>query len=282
MLPGVYEFRWDAGHMIFLGIFDLVALVLLGTVTIAVVRALRELRAGRAERLRWSEDWHALPETRRACRHAYDGLMAGRICANGFDCRACITHQALEAAAVATGAAGACGPALTDEALDGLGLPADRLYHRGHTWVRPGDDDTVTIGLDGLAAALVGADLTPEAPASGARLEVNGVAWRLCGRDADVRILSPVEGVVVGGGGRGGGIWLTVRPAGGQLDRRPLLSAAEAAPWMRAEIARLQGCLTDRRLGPCMADGGTLRGDLAAVVPSCDRDAVLGDLFLDP
>jgi len=83
-------------------------------------------------------------------------------------------------------------------------------------------------------------------------------------------------------GGRGGGVWLKVRPEGGRLDRRPLLSAAEAAPWMRAEITRVQGMLADRRLGPCMADGGTLRGDLAAAVPARDRDAVLGDLFLDP
>lgn len=275
MLPGVYDFHWDAGHVIFLGIFDLIALVVLTTVTIAVLRAVREMRAGRAGRLRWSEDWHDLPETRRACRHAYDGLMAGRVCPNAFDCRSCVTHQALVAAVAA--------PAATADPLDGLGLPADRLYHRGHTWVRPGEgSDPVTVGLDGLASALVGLDLTPAAPAPGTRLEVNGVAWRFCGRDADVRILSPVEGEVVESGGRGGGVWLKVRPAGGRLDRRPLLSAAEAAPWMRAEITRLQQLLTDRRLGPCMADGGTLRSDLATAVPARERDAVLGDLFLDP
>ena len=40
MLPGNYEFEWDAGHAIFLGIFYLVLGIVLSTLSVA----LREMR----------------------------------------------------------------------------------------------------------------------------------------------------------------------------------------------------------------------------------------------
>ncbi|MHB0968526.1 MAG: hypothetical protein ACYC7A_09130 [Thermoanaerobaculia bacterium] len=46
MFPGIYEFTWDAGHIIFLGAFYTVLLIVLSTITIALFRALRIFRKG--------------------------------------------------------------------------------------------------------------------------------------------------------------------------------------------------------------------------------------------
>ena len=40
MLPGIYEFDWDAGHIIFLGAFYSVLTIVLVTLTIASLRAI--------------------------------------------------------------------------------------------------------------------------------------------------------------------------------------------------------------------------------------------------
>ena len=57
----------------------------------------------------------------------------------------------------------------------GLSIPLDRYYHRGHTWVRPEADGTVTFGLDALGQRLVGTPERLELPAVGAGLTVNGI-----------------------------------------------------------------------------------------------------------
>jgi hypothetical protein len=278
MLPGVYEFQWEASRLIFLGAFALVILTAVTALAVSFWRGFRDLEARRADAIRWAEDFHDLPEERRVCRHAYDGRIPGRVCPNGFDCRGCERHEALLAAGPrATVPDGGAGDWVEAR---GLALPADRFYHRGHTWIRPDPDGTVAIGPDELAARVVGG-LRIVLPAPGTRLEVNGTAWHLRGKDAEVRMLSPVEGEVIAAGGPGRGFWLRVRPAGGALDLRHLLTAAEAAPWMVAETDRLQSLVADRRLGPTLADGGEPCADLAAAIPAAQRDAVLGDFFLD-
>jgi len=80
--------------------------------------------------------------------HEIKGLFRERVCERAFDCRSCPTHQKV----VESGAAG-CDAGLRAESTSvaGLDVPLDRFYHRGHTWVRPEDDGTVTIGLDAFA-----------------------------------------------------------------------------------------------------------------------------------
>ena len=103
----------------------------------------------------------------------------------------------------------------------GFDLPLDRLYHRGHTWVRPEMDGTVTVGLDDFARRLVGTPDRIELPAPGSRLEVNGPAGRITAHGNEVRVLSPVDGTVVETRGEGAGFTLRVDP-GGVADLRHL------------------------------------------------------------
>jgi len=47
MLPGIYEFTWDAGHIIFLGAFYTVLTIVFATLIIGTTRAIRAMRAER-------------------------------------------------------------------------------------------------------------------------------------------------------------------------------------------------------------------------------------------
>src|SRR6516225_7425562 len=77
-----------------------------------------------------------LPAADRACRHVLTGEFKCRECPNAFDCRQCETHARLIAQH---------SPRLAEEdEVFGMRFPADRFYHRGHTWARPESDGTVT------------------------------------------------------------------------------------------------------------------------------------------
>jgi hypothetical protein len=195
------------------------------------------------------------------------------VCESGFDCRHCPEHERLEGLRRAQAAG--------QSEHFGFDLPLDRLYHRGHTWVQPEADGTVTIGLDDFARRLVGTPERIELPAPGTRLEVNGPAGRLTARGNDVRVLSPVDGTVVETRGEGAGVTLRV-DLGGVADLRHLLSGDEARAWALRELERLQRALGPREVGAALADGGELVADVGAALPRDRYDALLGEMLLEP
>jgi hypothetical protein len=169
MFPWSPEFAWDAYHVFFFGaLYGVLATVALA-LALAGWRARADARQGRAAAIAWHVDFEELPASSRACRHQLTGEAPGRTCDNGFECRRCAEHARLEA--LRRQAAPARGP----ERL-AFDLPLDRLYHRGHTWVRPEPDGTLGVGLDDVARRLVGTPERIEPPAVGSRLEANGPA----------------------------------------------------------------------------------------------------------
>ena len=97
-------------------------------------------------------------------------------------------------------------------------------------------------------------------------MQANGTAFRVHKREADVRVLSPVDGEVVETGGAGARL-VPASEAGrrARCDMRHLLRGAEVKPWLMRELERLQLALTmegasRRRL----ADGGVPVADIAA------------------
>lgn len=281
MLPWVYDFRWEPAHLIFLSAFFAVLLTLVSLLILSVTRAVRALRQGTAEAIRWAEDFHDLPDSDKACRHELTGEVARRTCARGFDCRACEDHETFPSASAPPSPAAVGGPPPTADIL-GFHLPTDRLYHRGHAYVHPEADGTVTVGLDDFASRLIGRPDEIFLPAPGSRLTVNGTAWRLRRGTAEVRILSPVDGEVTEQGGDPRGWVLRVRPAGESLDSRHLLRDGEIRPWVLREMERLEGLLSRGPTGISLADGGTPIEDLASAIPETRRDEILGEMLLEP
>lgn len=253
MIPGVYGFHWDAGHLIFLGAFYTALTLIFTTVLRSMMRARREIRGGRTPLIAWQADFHDLPERSRRCRHELTGEVASRECPNAFDCRKCSEHRKFAPAAEATG---------SFEVL-GIDIPLDRLYHRGHTWVRSEEDGSLMIGLDGLMSRLLPRDSEAELPPEGTRLAVNAPAWTVrCGGEK-MRILSPVNATVLSSEMTGAGPRLRVRlDLAAKLTH--LLRGAEVAAWMEAEVERLERALSSAGVGVALADGGTLVEDPGA------------------
>jgi hypothetical protein len=305
MLPGIYEFRWDAGHVIFLGAFFTVLATIGITLLVVAARARRDRRTGAEDRIRWHEDFETLPASRRRCRHEITGDVAERVCENEFACGRCEEHNRLVAqaqakdpgrAATRATAAGpaadapaagpaadapAAGPAAVVLELYGLRLPLDRLYHRGHTWVEDARDGTVTIGLDELGQRLLG---TPDAlalPAPGSHVHANGRAWEMVRGGKRLRVLAPIDGTVVETGDVDRGWLLRVCPDEPLFAQAHLLRRREIRPWIEREIEFLAARLATPALGPTLADGGELMRDLPKAHPEVDWQSVWDDVFLE-
>jgi len=277
MLPWNYGFQWNAGHIIFLGAFYTVLVVVATTLLAAALRSRRALLDRKVEVIGWHSDFHDLPATDRVCRHVLTGEFQSRECPHAFDCRECEIHTKLIAYHPV---ADADEP---EEEIFGMVFPMDRFYHRGHTWAHVEADGTVTVGLDDLGTRLLGVPDALDLPKPGAQVRVNGTAFRARKRDASVRVLSPVDGEVIETGGPDRGWYLKLRPAAhGELDLRHLLRGAEVKPWLLREMERLQLALAVDGAAPTLADGGVPVSDIAACYPRADWDAVCGEMFLEP
>ena len=262
--------------LIFLGAFYTVLVVVAATLLNALWRSIRDLRRGKTEHIRWHSDFHDLPAADRACRHVLTGEFQHRECPNAFDCRGCQTHQHWVAEHPPREVPE------PEEEIFGMSFPLNRFYHRGHTWARPETDGTLTIGLDDLGRRLLGTPDSIDLPQPGDRIEANGTAFRVRKREADVRVLSPVDGEVVETGAPDRDYLLRVKPIGGRFDLRHLLSGWEVRPWLLREMERLQLALSMEGAGATLADGGVPVSDISASYPKADWDAVCGEIFLQP
>lgn len=277
MLPWNYGFQWNTGHIIFLGAFYTVLVIVAATLVNAIIRSRKALKEQRVEEVEWHSDFHDLQPQDRVCRHVLTGEFASRECPNAFDCRHCETHAKLLHLHPLQK------PEEPEEDIFGMSFPLDRFYHRGHTWVRPEPDGSVTIGLDELGQRLLGVPDSVQLPSPGAHLHANGTAFRARKREADVRVLSPVDGEVLETGGPAAGWYLKVKPeTAGEPGFRHLLRGREIRPWIMREMERLQLALSAEHAAPTLADGGVLVGDISAGYPGSNWDAVCGQMFLEP
>ena len=274
MLPGVDGFVWDVGHIVFLGAFFTVLTVIFVAASWSLATAARDVRGQRVPALRWQAVFAELPPAARVCRHTLSGVIDRRVCARAFWCGSCPDHGTLARRPGRWG--------LERAPFAGIEVAADRLYHRGHAWVRREADGTWSIGLDELAERVLGRADGLRLPPPGTRLAANGVAWTVrCGRD-EVHVLSPIAGEVVAAAGGGEGWYVKVRPLSGEPATDHLLAGAEARAWMANEVPRLLVALRDPALGAALADGGRLAADLPRSAPAADWQHLRGLVLLNP
>ncbi len=273
MFPGIDGFHWTAGHIIFLCLFFAVAITIFATAASATIRTMRAFHAHHAIDLCWHADFADLPLSGRRCRHELAGRVTWRTCDNAFDCRHCEKYSEL-AVLPASGVAHDLG----------LHYPEDRLYHRGHTWVRLEDDGTLTIGLDDLAERLVGVPDYVDMPEPDTELDLNQTAWRMKKNGKQILVRAPIEGTVILVGGSKEGWYLKLRPrldAHDPTTLRHLLRGPEVHRWISRELERLQVQLRTPSTAATLADGGALLPDLMDAVPDADWNTVLADTFLE-
>jgi glycine cleavage system H lipoate-binding protein len=270
VFPGVDGFHWTFAHVIFLTAFFGVAVAIVTTVLMAIRGAARDLRNGQADAICWREDFAELPTAERCCRHQLAGRVADRTCPNAFDCAHCPDYPRFAAL-----------PAAVAPRTFGLNYPEDRFYHRGHTWVRPESDGTVTIGLDDLAQRVIGEPDSVDLPAPGAEIRLQGTAWKVKKNGLQVRVRAPLDGTVEASGGPAQGWYLQVRPRG-TADLRPLLRGPEVTGWLSRELERMQIGLARPEGSPALTDGGVLVNGLMDALPEADWETVLAGTFLEP
>jgi glycine cleavage system H lipoate-binding protein len=273
MFPWIDGFRWTANHIIFLSLFFAVVLTIVTTFLSALYRTADDFHSHRAAELCWKSDFAELPPAERHCRHELAGRVGERTCNNAFDCRHCAEYPRF--ASLPAG-----------EKTNNLGIPyaEDRFYHRGHTWVKPEDDGTVTIGLDELAEHLIGDPDSVDLPAPGSEIEMNQTAWRIKKNRKQMQVRAPIEGTVLEVGGPKQGWYLKVRPRLNLRDPatlRHLLRGPEVHGWLARELERLQLQLHTPDTKPSLADGGTLMPGLMDAMPEADWDTALADTFLE-
>jgi glycine cleavage system H protein len=88
-------------------------------------------------------------------------------------------------------------PVLEPAWVAGYQMPEALFYHRGHTWARPLDADTVLVGLDDFARKLIGAPAALRVPSRGDWLQQGGRGFGLRLDDKGAELVSPVEGEVL-------------------------------------------------------------------------------------
>ncbi len=149
MFPWVYGFEWHPGYLIFLGVFFTAAVVVAGTVLVALWRSFTAVRKKHGGRIYWHTSFEELTPEERRCRHAITGELPERCCDQEFDCRGCRMHARLLYSE--EGYARTAEPEQAE--VCGISVPLDRYYHRGHTWVREGEDGVLLVGIDDLGRA---------------------------------------------------------------------------------------------------------------------------------
>jgi len=157
--------------------------------------------------------------------------------------------------------------------------PADRMFHRGHAWLKGGDDGLVTVGLDDFAAKLVGPLARVSLPAIGAPVGQGEQAWRLMAADGrSVEMLSPVDGTVVALNPAlaaspdlaerdpyGEGWLMKVRPSRLRANRINLMAGAAVRRWMAEAADGLRGHVAPG-LGALAQDGGAPVSGMARAI----------------
>jgi glycine cleavage system H protein len=275
MFPWVDGFHWSAGHLIFLGAFFSVVILIALTVTRTLKKAANMLSGGRIESIRWHADFTDLPEDAKRCRHELTGELRERFCPNAFACGECQLHPVLEAKRVALPPPP--GNAVT---VGGVRMPLDRFYHRAHTWARVEQDGSCTIGPDAFLDRILGEPDTLQLPDPGLRLYQSGPACELLKNGRGYRVLSPIGGTVLSTGGTGRNWWIRVRPDVHPEKAPHLLRGAEIKPWIVKEMDRIQLMVAGSDAGLTLADGGELLPELGGKYPDDLMDEVRARLLL--
>ena len=187
------------------------------------------------KRSRWHADFHDLPARDRVCRHVLTGEFQAAMSAMRSIAGCAETHAKLIGRHPLPPRRGPRGRSLRHGFSAGSLLPSrPHLGASGDGW-----HGTGWAGRAGRAATRLAGRL--DLPQPGTYIEANGTAFRARKRDADVRVLAPMDGEVVETGGADRGWYLKLKPAAaGEQAFRHLLRGAEIRPWIMREMERLQ------------------------------------------
>ncbi len=209
----------------------------------------------------------ALPTDALPCVWMTAGMVAWKLCDRDFDCEHCPLDQALRGGAALLHRA----PLPHDDAA--WDFPADRRYHKLHSWVGESHEGRVRLGLDAFAVHLLDRVTSIVLPAPDSRIQQGRVAYWIVDDAELIPLCAPVSCTVravhhevqddpglVSSTPYGEG-WLLEVEGDGDGTRAGLLSAYEMRTRAAAQMQQLHrrvcaSVAPDARLGVTMADGG--------------------------
>jgi glycine cleavage system H protein len=247
----------------------------------------RELEPASAREFEKTTDllWPELLKLRssgdRKCRHMLLKEVPFKLCPNAFRCWTCEYDQMVSDRIART--------IPIDERdlqmVEGFLFPADPLFffHRGHTWIHLENGGHMKVGIDDMAARLIGSVKKPMLPKVGDVLQQGQKACAVTSDGRTINLQSPVDGVVTSINVKvlnNPGVLLTKPYSEGWLftvdvpdlrkANKVLLSKEKAQSWMTQEAQRLDERLQDKNLGKLAADGGHI---VESILDSVGSDA---------
>lgn len=200
------------------------------------------------------------------------------------------TRQRGEEPVVAPVIAGEVVPALAVEEpvhVGGFRVPRNLRYHPGHGWVMRERKNFARVGLDELAAKVLGAVDKIQLPEPGRWIRQGQRVISFFRNGQKVEVSSPVEGEVleinrellakpqeIGKDPYGEGWLMTVHVPDEENTQRNLIPKKLVPAWIHEAIDRLYA-QQPQLAGPVMAEGGEPVADLTAALPAASWKALV-------
>ncbi len=241
------------------------------------LKAQKVTPAGKRGRIvSWREKLKERPQWNRPCLHHMKQRIDFRACINEYSCSDCDFDQYFHDQFTVFATVHPVD--LVD--VEGFRIPQGYYLHRGHSWIKIEEENTVRVGLDEFTLRLLGPIDRIDAPLIGKTLQQGRPDITLRRGDKTARLLSPVSGVVtacnVGLRDQEGKVesrdayaegWI-VRAHSKDLrrDMKDLMIGDETTTFLRSEIEQLTAVI-EETAGPLAADGGHLGDDLYGKLP---------------
>lgn len=88
-------------------------------------------------------------------------------------------------------------PDLIEDLIGGFLIPKEYFYHQGHAWVKPVEENVVTIGLDDFSQKLIGKIDDVKMPDVGTYIKQGEKGLSVIANSTPIDILAPVDGEVI-------------------------------------------------------------------------------------
>ena len=137
-----------------------------------------------------------LPASQRKCRYMRMGIYSRKLCANHYDCWNCEVDQRFEDIYGTHGVF--LVKKLQGEVIktNGFKLPLDRMYTRGHIWVKQ-LGKILRFGIDDFARQVIGPVQAIKMPALQMHIDKGDPIWVLSGSNKTLTMFSPIEGKIM-------------------------------------------------------------------------------------
>ncbi len=175
-----------------------------------------------------------------------------------------------------------------------LAVPRGYCLHPGHTWALKESAQTARIGLDGLAAVLIGTIDKIEVARLHRWVRQGERVWTVTRQGLSVDMLSPVEGAIVAVNAHvlrdpsivatdpyGEGWILEVRSPEMKFSLNHLMKGRSVRAWIKGSIDRLKEMTPERTTAAAPDAGPHLTGLLAQAEPGLQQ-RIVRELFLHP